>query len=145
MDLLSAVESAWGWTGLRPTAVLGDNPFGNLIVKDVADRYWRICPEDLSCTVVADTRADLDILSKDQQFLHDWYMAALVLRAEQTLGPLRPGYRYCFKIPGVLGGDYGGENLATLPLVELIAASGHIAQQIQELPDGAQVRLVVTD
>ncbi|QCO68445.1 DUF1851 domain-containing protein [Luteimonas yindakuii] len=145
MDLLSVIERSWGWTGLRPTAVVGDNPFGNLIVKDQTERYWRICPEDLFCAVVAASRPELDALSRSQEFLHDWYMATLVGQAEQGLGPLRPGYRYCLKIPATLGGQYGGDNLATLPLLELIAASGHIAQQIRELPDGAQVRLVVTE
>jgi len=145
MDLLSAVESSWGWTGLRPTAVVGDNPFGNLLIRDETEQYWRICPEDLSCVVVARTRAELDALSQNQEFLHDWYMTALVEQAEQRLGPLRPGYRYCLSVPGALGGQYGGDNLAMLPLLELVAASGHIAEQVRGLPDGAQVRLVVTE
>ncbi|ARS48178.1 hypothetical protein PSMEN_07175 [Ectopseudomonas mendocina] len=145
MDLISAVEGSWSWTGLRPVEVVGDNPFGNLIVKDEAGCYWRLCPEDLSCSVVASSRAELDALSVDQEFLRDWYMTGLVELAQQRLGPLRPGYRYCLKTPGPLGGEYGGDNLATLPLLELIGVSGHIAQQIRDLPEGAQVRLVVTE
>ena len=72
-------------------------------------------------------------------------MTDLVHQAREFLGPLRPGYKYCLKIPGTLGGEYGGDNLATISLSELIAASGHIAQQIQELPDGAQVKLAIVE
>ena len=53
--------------------------------------------------------------------------------------------KYCLKIPGVLGGAYGGDNLASSTLVELIESSGHMAMQIADLPDGTQVKLRVTE
>src|SRR5678809_1618980 len=135
MDLIATIRESWSWAGLEPTAVVGDNPFGNLIVKDNMGQYWRICPEELSCKVVAQNRPELDALSHDQKFLHDWYMSDLVESANQLLGPLRPGYKYGLKIPGMLGGEYGGTNLAILSLRELISASGYMAQQIQGLPE----------
>ncbi|GAB2524181.1 T6SS immunity protein Tdi1 domain-containing protein [Lysobacter humi (ex Lee et al. 2017)] len=144
MVILAAIETSWGWTGLQPLEVVGENPFGNLIVKDYEGRYWRICPEDLSCAVVAENREQLESLSHDQEFLHDWYMSRMVEEAHERLGPLEPGRKYCLKVPGALGGEYGGPNLATISLEELIAASGHLAHQIKDLPDGAQVRLEVT-
>ena len=145
MELIAIVENAWSWAGLRPAQVVGDNDFGNLMVKDRAGSYWRLCPEDLYCKVVASSRSELDQLSCNQDFLRDWNMTDLVQQARARLGPLRPGYKYCLKIPGTLGGEYGGDNLATISLSELIAASGHIAQQIQELPDGAQVKLAIVE
>jgi hypothetical protein len=72
-------------------------------------------------------------------------MAELVEQARARLGPLRPGYKYSLKIPGVLGGEYGGDNLASTPLGELISVSGHLAKEIAELPDGAKVRLSIVD
>jgi hypothetical protein len=145
MDLISSIKRGWLWKGLDPTLVVGENDFGNLIVKDAQGQYWRVCPEDLKCTVIANDRAALDALSQRQDFLHDWYMAALVGKAKRQLGPLRPGYKYCLKIPGPLGGEYGGANLGTIPLRELIEASGDIARQIDDVPDGAEVRLTVVE
>ncbi|QBB71675.1 DUF1851 domain-containing protein [Pseudolysobacter antarcticus] len=145
MQLISSVEREWKWTGIRPSQVVEDNAFGNLIVKDEDGRYWRLCPEDLYCNVIANDRNGLDALSKTQDFLEGWHMSSLVAEAKELLGPLKPGYRYCFKIPCVLGGEYGGKNLATITLVELIETSGHIARQIQNLPDGSQVRLQITE
>jgi hypothetical protein len=141
MQLLDAVRSAWGWVGIEPVELIDDNDFGNLILKDVRGQYWRLCPEDLHCKIVASTREDLDRLATDQKFLRDWYMRGLVEHAFQRLGALGPGRKYCLKIPGVLGGEYGGDNLATISLDELIRASGHIAQQIADLPDGASIKL----
>jgi hypothetical protein len=134
MDLVATIKAAWGWTGIEPVQVVGDNPFGNLIVKDSLGQYWRLCPEDLYCKIIAQNRAELDALSREQTFLHDWHAVELVNSARAALGPLNPGYRYGLKIPGPLGGEYCGSNLASLPVGELIAASGHIAQQVAQLP-----------
>lgn len=145
MQLLDEVRGAWGWVGIEPVELIDDNDFGNLILKDVRGQYWRLCPEDLYCEVVAGGREELDRLSKDQEFLSDWCMRGLVDQAFQRFGTLTPGRKYCLKIPGALGGEYGGGNLATISLDELIRASGHIAQQIADLPDGASIKLSVTD
>ncbi|MFT3799767.1 MAG: DUF1851 domain-containing protein [Burkholderiaceae bacterium] len=145
MKLIAAVKEAWGWTGLEPDQIVGDNDFGNLMVKDQAGRYWRLCPEDLYCKVIAHSRAELDRLSQDQEFLRHWYMSELVQEARDRLGPLRPGFKYCLRVPGTLGGAYGGSNLAIISLGGLISASGHIARQIDGLPDGAQVKLNIVD
>jgi hypothetical protein len=145
MQLLDEVRRAWGWVGIEPVELIDDNDFGNLILKDVRGQYWRLCPEDLYCEVVASSREELDRLSKDQEFLGDWYMRGLVDQAFQRLGALSPGRKYCLKVPGVLGGEYGGDNLATISLNQLIRASGHIAQQIADLRDGASVKLSITD
>jgi len=115
------------------------------MIKDDEDRYWRLCPEDLYCKIVAHNQIELDELSQNQDFLQDWYMNSTVADAKAQLGPLRPGFKYCLKIPGILGGEYGGENLAMISLCELIKASGYIAQQIENLPDGARVRLTIAD
>lgn len=145
MELIAIVKEAWGWTGLEPDQVVGDNDFGNLMIKDQSGRYWRLCPEDLYCKVIADNGAQLDMLSQNQEFLRDWHMSSLVEQARDKLGPLCPGYRYCFKVPGVLGGAYGGDNLASIPFRDLISASGHIAKEVAGLPDGANVKLTIVD
>lgn len=143
MQLLDAVRSAWGWAGIEPVEVIAENDFGNLILKDVRGHYWRLCPEDLYCEVIAVSREELDRLSTDQDFLGDWTMRALVDQAFQRLGALRPGQKYCLNIPATLGGEYGGGNLGMISFDELIRVSGHIAEQIASLPDGASIELSV--
>lgn len=145
MELIEHIERAWSWTGITPVKVVGENDFGNLMVRDNQDQYWRICPEDLYCKLIAEDRAALDALIQDDEFQEDWAMAALVEEAQTKVGPLDPGRKYCLKIPGLLGGEYGGSNLASISLVELIAVSGDIAFQIKDLPDGAQVRFRITE
>lgn len=145
MNLVEEIRQSWGWVGIEPVEVVGENDFGNLIVKDEEGKYWRLCPEDCYCKIIAESRVELDALSASQEFLHDWYMRALVSLANDQCGPLTEGRKYCLKIPGVLGGAYGGDNLATAPQIELVRLSGDVARQLKELPDGAQIELRVVE
>ena len=146
MNFIQEIKNAWSWIGIEPISVVGENDFGNLMIEDSAGRYWRLCPEDVYCEVVATTREELDKLSSNQEFLNDWYMESLVDQAKENLGPLDEGYKYHLVIPGALGGAYDISNIAKAPLLELIRFSGDIARQIKDLPDGAtNIELKVVD
>lgn len=140
-NLIETIRAAWGWLGLDPSEVVGENEFGNLMVKDMHGKYWRICPEEAECTVVANNRAELDGLAHDRNFLEDWSMRLLVEQARDRLGSLPEGRKYCLAIPAVLGGNYDIANVRTISLIELISVSGDLARQLQDLPDGTKIRL----
>jgi len=145
MNLIQEIQNAWGWIGIDPVGIVGENEFGNLMIEDSQGQYWRLCPEDAYCEVIANSKKELDTLSRDQKFLHDWYMKNLVDQAKEKLGDLDEGYKYHLVISGVLGGVYDISNIAKAPLVELIRLSGDIALQIKDLSDGANVELKVVD
>jgi hypothetical protein len=126
-----------------PRANVAENDFGNVIVEDIQRQYWRICPEDLSCILVSSTRADWDQLYASPGFQEDWAMLPLVSEATARLGTLGPGRKYCLKVPAILGGEYGGENLGTIDFSELISVSGDMAKQIADVPDGSSVEIRV--
>ena len=143
MGLLETVKDAWGWIGLAPAEVLETNAFGNVLVKALDGRVWRICPEDLRADVVAVSLVEFEKLKRQPEFSEDWNMTAMVDEANQKFGRPGEGRCYCLRVPGVLGSEYGGDNLATISLLELIASSGDLAKQVSELPDGAEVQLNV--
>jgi hypothetical protein len=143
MNIIDEVQASWGWTGIDPVEIVGENDFGNLMIKDAENRYWRLCPEDLYCKVVADNKDALDKLTADPEFLEDWYMHALAQLANKSHGPLGDGRKYCFITPGPLGGEYAPANIKTAPLDQIIRLSGDVALQIKDVPDGAKIRLTV--
>ncbi|WP_299786799.1 T6SS immunity protein Tdi1 domain-containing protein [uncultured Shewanella sp.] len=145
MSIIQEIKESWGWVGIKPVQVVGENDFGNLMIEGSEGKYWRLCPEDVYCEVVAKTREELDQLSTDQEFLEDWYMQALVEQAQEHLGPLKEGEKYCLVTPGALGGEYAISNIKTAPLIEMVRFSGHVAHEIKDLPDGAQIKLRVVD
>ena len=143
MDILEIVAESWGWAGINPVEIVLENEFGNLIIRDMDGKYWRLCPEDLYCKIVANDRVELDSLLSNQEFLHDWYMKSLVAIAMETYGPLSPGRKYTFVTPGVLGGAYAIDNIKTVPQSEQVGLSGEIGEKIKDLPDGAKIKLTV--
>ncbi|WP_202947437.1 hypothetical protein [Sulfurovum sp. AR] len=72
MNIVEEIKESWGWIGINPVEVIGENDFGNLMIKDTDGKYWRLCPEDVYCEIVAQNQEELDTLSKDQEFLEDW-------------------------------------------------------------------------
>lgn len=145
MSIIQEIRESWGWVGINPVEIVGENDFGNLMIRDAEGKYWRLCPEDAYCEVVANTRDELVRLSSDQGVLEDWRMETLVEQARASFGELPEGAKYCLVIPGVLGGEYAISNIKTAPLVELVRFSGDVAKQIHDLPDGAEIQLRVVD
>ncbi|WP_417440854.1 T6SS immunity protein Tdi1 domain-containing protein [Idiomarina sp.] len=141
MSIIQEIKDSWGWVGIEPLATVAENDFGNLMVEDVYGKFWRLSPEDLYCEIVANDRAELELLSEDQNFLKDWYMQALVEQAKESLGAIPEGHKYCLVIPGALGGAYETSNIKTTPLIELVRFSGDLAKQIKDFPEGAKIQL----
>lgn len=139
--MIDTIRNAWGWTGLDPVEVVNVNSFGNLIVKAVGGDYWRICPESLTCEKIADNSNKFTKVWNDKKFRLDWEMSKLVAIAEKKFGALQQGRSYCFKLSPVVGGTYDEANFAEVSLKELIAFSGDFAEQIKNVPDGAQIEI----
>ena len=137
--MLDVLRDCWSWSGLDPEEVVAVNEFGNLIIRASDGRFWHLCPEEVFCIPIANSRAELDHLFLDENFLLNWEMKSLVDEARSRVGTLPEGHRYCFKILPVIGGEYGGENLGTISLSGLLAFCGEFGEQIKDLPDGAKI------
>ena len=145
MNIIEEIKEYWDWVGINPTEIVAENEFGNLILKDAKDNFWRLCPEDVYCEVIAESINDYNKLINDKEFLNDWNMTVMVDEATKMLGALKEGYKYYMVIPGILNGEYSGNNIKTAPFVEIIRLSGDLGKQIKDLPDGAKVKLKVID
>lgn len=145
MDLIPIIEESWGWVGINPSRIVAENDFGNLIIEDTGGRFWRLCPEDPSCKVMANSTSELNALQNNPDFIADWDMRPLTASAKEYLGTLPEGHKYCLKIPSILGGHYEVENVGITNLIELISFSGDIGYQCNNIPDGTKVALRVVD
>lgn len=67
---------------------------------------------------------------------HNWQVAN---------GRIRSNYRLIPITPFVLGGAFELGNLFSAPMIEGMVTRAAIARQIRDVPDGGQIRLVVTD
>jgi hypothetical protein len=145
MDVLDVIRESWAFTGLEPRVVHGINAFGNVLVEGADGRYWRICPEDLSCDPVAESEEEFQRVRASPEFQADWRMERLVSLATSKFGSLPEGSCFCLKIPAVLGGAYDLKNVGTITIGELLATAGDIAFQIKDLPNGSKIRFRTVD
>jgi hypothetical protein len=143
--VLGVLRRSWAWALLEPKRVLDQNCFGNLLVELVDGTIWRVCPEDLTVSKVADSAAHLASLWADDEFQVDWLVESWVKIAQSTLGPLEEGQCYGFKIWPVLGGTYDAQNMAIKSLCEWLDVSGDVARQAKDLPPGTAMRIDVRD
>jgi hypothetical protein len=141
--LLDAIAEGWSWKIGSPVELIATNAFGNVIVRTADQSYFRIMPEEWSCELIARSAAELATKQNDHEFAHDWAMTRVVSLAEAAHGPLADGEVYYLVIPGVLGGKYSEDNIRKISLREVLSYSGSMARQIEDLPPGADVQIVV--
>ena len=132
MDALQIIREVWGFTGLKPVDIIDRNQFGNLILRDKTGRFWRICPEELTCKVVASSENKMRELMHDPEFKQDWEMTGLVLLAYNTLGEVADESCYYFINPPALGGEYAVANMGITTIADLMVSSGDMAAKMQE-------------
>ncbi|WMS86579.1 T6SS immunity protein Tdi1 domain-containing protein [Pleionea litopenaei] len=145
MKILDEIKKSWGWTGLIPVEVVAENEFANFILKDAKGRFWRLCPEDVYCEVIANDTSEYNELVKDEEFSIDWFMEKMVNEAKENLGELPDGMKYHMTIPGPLGGEYGGSNLKIVSTLEIIRYSGSLGYQTKDLAQGEIFEFKVID
>ena len=130
MDILQTVSAYWGWVGIEPKTLIAENEFANLIIQDVDDRFWRLCPEDLYCEVIADDKEEYNELVKEDDFNQDWFMDVMVVKATEKYGNLEPGQKFHMLEPGALGGKYAVFNIKPVSFESIIKFSGELAQKL---------------
>jgi hypothetical protein len=94
--------------------------------------------EMLALTLEAWAQAVLD----DYEYLTGYPVAHAW---QQKYGSLAEEQRLCAKIPFVAGGDFKLENLFVCSSLKAIELRADIASQIRNMPDGAKVRIRVSD
>lgn len=105
------------------------------------DHVWAFDPETgQSKAVSPSVEAWAEMVLSDYAFqtgfpiAHAWQL---------TNGPLKPGERLLPKVPFVCGGKYEVENLYLLDEVSGMTLRASLANQVYNLPDGAQIRLTI--
>lgn len=139
--MVTEINKAWSWKGFKATEIIRINDFGNIIFKTSNDEFWRICPEELSCEIIAKSRSQFENILKNPNFIESWEMIEVLQTANSKLGTLKSTEKYYLKLPAVIGGDYNIQNIEKISFTELISLSGDLAFQIKDLSNGQKIKL----
>jgi hypothetical protein len=137
--MIDIINKFWYWTGVNAKEIINTNEFGNIIFKSDRNEFWRICPEELSCSLIAKTLDEYERITQGSDFTTDWEMKTLVDLALCILGRLNSDEKYCLKLPAVLGGEYKANNLGKITFKEQIEFAGELGKKIKDLPDGTKI------
>ena len=99
--MIEEIKEAWGWIGLTPKEVVGENAFGNVLIKDTSGKYWRLCPEDVYCEIVANNENEFEQLI----FEHENIMSN-ALGKPRIIDEYFSDYWGAIKSLGAWGGDF---------------------------------------
>ena len=141
-DVLDAVNEGWNWCGLNATAVHAVSPMGHLLLSDDEGCFYYLDTDGMELTPLGDEGAAKAHFDKDET-REIWQATALVEGARQRLGNPPEGSVFTLSPMHWIDGQYSVDNMAMLPLAEIVFLSGDIARQLKDLPDGAQVRIEI--
>ncbi|NVJ66590.1 MAG: DUF1851 domain-containing protein [Gammaproteobacteria bacterium] len=141
--IIEVINNSWGWKIPLVDQVLAVNSMGNCFLRDENKQYWRVCPEELSAELVAETDKQVQLIFEDPAFKQDWQLLGLIDPAEEHFGKLKVGQCYCMLIPAVLGGEYSITNLRVGSVYEYLSLTGELAFKTKELEDGDSIELVI--
>lgn len=130
-----------GWKDLAPegVTVLALTQFADVIFRHRDGSIHLLEPAACSSSRIADSEAEFWRRIREDE--EGWQLRPLVDRL-RAAGKLLPAeHCYAFTRLPVLGGDYEVDNVWVCPLREWVAYTADIYRQIEELPDGATVRL----
>ncbi len=138
--MVDKINEFWKWMGVTAESIAATNEFGNIVFISDKGQYWRICPEELQCEMIAPNDVIWEDVKEEQQFKKSWEMTEIVEAAKNTLGELNEGEKYCLKLPLILGGLFEERNFGKISQEALIRFSGEMAFQIKDMPDGEKIQ-----
>lgn len=145
MDILVAALREWQWKiGATPKPLFA-SLFGDVFFKaTTGEVFWLNTGTGSVEKIATDETALSQLLDSKQAEL--WLLPGLAERLIAAGKTLAPGECYTFIILPIFNeGKYEVENVAVVPALEHFKLTADIHRQIADLPDGAPIRLNVTD
>ena len=93
----------------------------------------------------ADSRDDACAKMDQPGFAHEWLMIPVVDQLVASGCVLGPGQCYSYKMLPILGVSYAPEGRVLLPIRERFGVLGRLHHKVSDLPDGAKIKIEVTD
>lgn len=139
--ILDTIDAHWHWAIGQAEAIVATSPMGNVIVRDALGQFWRLCPEELSVKLEAQSQTTMDRLLKDRDYQADWQLNKLISAARLVLGDPLPGQCYAMIEPCAMGGEYDISNMLLADLAEYLRFCGDLAEEVSGLDEGDEVEL----
>ena len=131
----------WRWLCPNRMSLVARDAFGDLFLRDESGQIHRLDVAVGQFLKIADSEAQFRELAIDKR--DEWFAEGE--KATAAAKGLKPNHTQCigFSVPLVFREGGGPDTAYIADLYEHVSFLGELNKQIAELPDGAQVRLVI--
>jgi hypothetical protein len=142
---LALLRAAWGWCLPETFEPVMASALGDVFFQQGGPEIYWLNTATAEITRVAASREEFLQLLKTEHADH-WFMPHLI-EALKTAGKhLQPDQCYTYVVlPIFKEGTFEVGNLNPIPVAEHFGVTGEIHRQLRNLPDGAKVRLTLTE
>ena len=142
-EAVAEIASAWGWLIQEPFTPLLFSSLGDMFFQAESGGVFWLNTGTGEITAIA-ASAEQFKAQLGTEVSSDWFLPSLVAQLHAAGKIPAPGCCYTYvTLPVFAEGKYEIANLNPVPAKEHFGITGHIHQQIQSLPDGAQIDLQV--
>lgn len=141
---LAAAWAFWDWHPAAAKSPVGITTAGDWLLVDRTGAYSLLETIEAEVTSLAGSKAALLVSLADPDFRDAHFLEALVLAVLGT-EPLPSGKTLGFRVPPILGGSLGLENLEVVDAVTYQNWVGELHRELSLLPDGTRVEGVEID
>jgi len=142
-EAVQQLRESWSWLLREPFVPVLFSVLGDVFFEPRSGGVWWLNAGTADVSRVAGSVEEFQgLLGTD--LVEEWFMPSLVARLHAA--GKRPSAGECFTyvtLPVFREGTYEVSNMNPVNAREHFALTGHILQEIRELPDGAQVRINV--
>jgi hypothetical protein len=138
---LEDICSAWQWRIREQKSLVLISKMGDMFLIGKDDRIYWLQTDLGDLTIAAENLSQFEYLLGQDENLDNWFLPDLIRRLEEAGKVLRPNQVYSYKKLPVIGGDYSVDNIDPTDISVHFSFSGQICEQIQNLPDGTEVKV----
>ncbi len=138
--------SDWRWLiGEGPIGVLAVAAIGNLFLKEPSGRVYLLEIEDGEYQCIAESAEQFQEKLGNRHNRGAWLQTAIVREIRNRGLKIGPGQCYGSKIPAVLGGEPGPENIEAVDVLAHVSSLGQVHRQARGMPGGSVIDEIRVD
>jgi hypothetical protein len=137
-DVSRSLDS-WKWLPLKGLEAVAVSAFGEVFLRDPAGVIHQIDTIEGRLSRVADSLPALTAMLQEPEARDRLLLGGLVMAARQRGLQLAAGECYDFRLPPVLGGQMGVDDMTKLSFVVKLDLAGQLHEQIKDLPPGTPI------
>ncbi|MDF2188409.1 T6SS immunity protein Tdi1 domain-containing protein [Paraflavitalea sp. CAU 1676] len=138
---ISEILTCWRWKVADMKAVVSISCLGDIFFLGNDDNLYWLQTDTGDLTKIANSIEQYQQFLGDEEKIDNWFLPLFIGELQSAGKTLQENEVYSYIKPPVLGGEYSIDNIEVTDMSVHFAVTGQIYEQINDLPDGARVKI----